>query len=376
MKEITYNLSEPIRVTLDRTTIKIYARGCEFTAEYPVRIEDVGQYLIDLMVWITFYDFGVNPKGNVNGTYMDIPPCLGQSAKPTGEKTMLMFSGGVDSTAVYLLHDPSEVVPVYCNRPYQPVYGYNQQKVIKAVGGLQIYTDFEKIREKYIGDHGFNIGIGYIAPCFPLMDVFECKYMTLGVVFEDHAFWYGEPFRFNGGMTKTQGESIAEICRGFGIEIVYASVGLSEVWTTRIVNGSHLKDLACSCCTEEMAGNLCKHCYKCFRKLGFVGEKIDLTNGYIHYLLKQKPLKMAASCVYGIQKGYFDDPYFSRYMEVDVSFLERYNDEMMQRFNTPEYYSKMITEFHRRGIEPQTPQDIENIHKFVEFINQNPLYEF
>jgi hypothetical protein len=146
------------------------------------------------------------------------------------------------------------------------------------------------------------------------------------------------------------------------------------------VNDSAYKNLACSCHHRIYEPNFCGHCYKCFRKLGTLGQQLDFKDKkikefIIHYL-KQRPLKMAASTVYGIQKARYNLPEFERYMGVDVSFCDRYNDNLTKQYNTPESYKMMVAKFKEIGIQKQTSKDLENINKFVEFIRNPKLYEF
>lgn len=378
MRKLIYEMKKnTATVILNDCRIDIHVRGRQFYAKYPVRVEDCEKYLIDLMMWVTFFDFGENRKGDFNGVTLDLP-CDVAEVKTDNDKIMIEYSGGVDSSAVYELLPKEKTIPVNCYRDYDHVYGSNQNRVIKAVGGIYIYTDFELIREMYINDRGYNIGIGYIAPCFPLINILKIKHITLGGVFEDQGFWYGTPFTFNSGCSITQSEVIGQILSTFDIHISLPPAGLSEVLTSKIVNNSPLKDLACSCHTETLDNNLCRHCYKCFRKLGFIGEQLDFNNvktrDYIYYMLSLRPLKMAASCVYGIQHGRYTIAEFQKYMDVDVSFCDRYNDEFLKRWNHPEIYDLVISKLKEMEIEPMNLDDIENIHKFVNFINKDGLY--
>jgi hypothetical protein len=92
------------------------------------------------------------------------------------------------------------------------------------------------------------------------------------------------------------------------------------------------------------------------------GQKIDL--GKIMPILKKKPLKMAASTIYGIQKAGYSGFHFDRFLDIDVSFCERVDVEMLNSTG-----GVLLP-----GHLPHTEQDKENIRTFVETINNDNLY--
>ncbi len=364
-----------VEVVLQGCSITIRVAGKMFFANYTVDIEDEQKYLFDLMVWILFYDCGENRRNK----YIDLPIAGLPEIENDNDKTLLCYSGGVDSTAIKVLFP--DCIPVNLYRSYDPDFNLSQMRILHNTRTMMVETDLELMREIYFpDDRGYNMGDGYIGLMFPLVNILKIKYITFGAIFDDMAFWYGDPFKFNSSSSEGRTDYIRLILSRLGINLVYLLAGVSEILSTRIVNDSAYKNLACSCHHRIYEPNFCGHCYKCFRKLGTLGQQLDFKDKkikefIIHYL-KQRPLKMAASTVYGIQKARYNLPEFERYMGVDVSFCDRYNDNLTKQYNTPESYKMMVAKFKEIGIQKQTSKDLENINKFVEFIRNPKLYEF
>lgn len=383
MKTYIYKLKQnTVTINVTDKRIDLNVCGKNYFADYPERIEDEPQYLFDLLIWILFYGFDENHTDKWGDYEIEIPEFIAKKTPtivPQHSKILLSYSGGVDSTAIYLAIKHLEPVLLNIYRSYEPVFNFNQQQVIQQTGCKYITTDFERIRLNYKGKaHGFNIGTGYMSMYFPLVNIYDIKYITFGTVFDDVGFWYGEPFKFN-GFNKNLGRNdfINHVLSLVNLQQVFLFAGISEVWTVKLANNSTLKDTVCSCHTEEMTSKLCLHCYKCFRKLGMVGQKIpykQVITDNIPHILTQKPLKMAASTIYGMQKGYRDEPDFQKYMDIDVSFLDRWCDAMQKRHNSPETYRLMAGIFEKLGIQKQTDEDERRIVKFVEQINNDGLY--
>jgi hypothetical protein len=280
----------------------------------------------------------------------------------------------VDSTAALLLYPG--IVPVYLTRSFRPEFDLSQMNAVDKAGALVVDTDFEMIYDVYRpGGYGYNMGDGYMAVMFPLVNKLKIRNITFGGIFDDVAFWYGEPFTFNTDLKPGRYNGIRNVLSCYAIGYVHILAGVSEVLTTRFVHHSAFRDVACSCHVPGLGSNHCRECYKCFRKLGILGQQIRITD-LILSVLKHKPLKMAASTIYGIQRAKYKNKCLKKYMDVDVSWLERYNDEQMRWYNTEQTYNEMVANLTERGIEKQTPEDIASIEKFVGFIRENSTYDF
>jgi 7-cyano-7-deazaguanine synthase in queuosine biosynthesis len=282
--------------------------------------------------------------------------------KPLPGKPIVSYSGGADSSA--LLH-VTKGLPVHIYRSYAQVYGTRQMRTVTEVGAMVIKTDFERIREMYGLRHGFSIGIGYAAMYMPLLPLLKTNTIALGVIFDDVAFNYSVPFSFNVNFEKSQMMKLITNLREFGIFIICPLAGYSEVLTTRIAASSGIKSVT-SCHT---LGNeqTCRMCYKCFRKQAILGAPLkwkEVKPVILPYLLK-RPLKMASSTIYAIQKSGYKDPYFSRFMDIDVSWLERVNPDFMKNLS-----GELLP-----GYQLQTFPDSLSIDDFVTRVNDPELYK-
>jgi hypothetical protein len=219
----------------------------------------------------------------------------------------------------------------------------------------------------YLGKQGFNVGIGYGALYLPILEILNCDTIYFGVVFDDLGFYYSKPFKFNGEIKNSNFHKINNILNDFGIKIRFPLAGYSEVLTTKIAEESEIKNFS-SCHTFGEKSN-CNVCYKCFRKQGIRGRKIDLTDKKIYEkitnTLKKEPLKMASSTIWAIQNVGYKGTFFSRYYDIDVSWCERVNS----------YYNDEFGVNHQPQFAFQTKDDIESINKFVDFINSEKLYK-
>lgn len=362
---IIYKLkNRKITVSINTNTFYISTNKYTYYARYPFDITYIPKHHIDLMVWILFYGYGENKIVNS----CEVPECYEQSIMDKfGDKEILCFSGGIDSTAVYLINNP---VPVFLKRNYDETYFKNQINICNKIKANIVENDMELIRKEYGLAQGFNIGCGYLALLIPFVFYYNARNISFGVVFDDLAFRYSEYLEYNDFSKWHKTKNMFKILKEYGINIVYPLSGLSEIYTTKIVNNSVLKDLA-SPCHVSMTGNYCKECFKCFRKLGVLEQQINISDK-IYNILSKKPLKMACSTVYGIQKAKYNIERLKRYNDIDVSFLDRYNKDIMKYFCDSE---KMQIKFKELGIEPQNENDKMLIDKFVKFINKDSFYE-
>lgn len=371
MRNILYKLNKcEVEVILDGITIKVRVGTNEFYANYPMNIEDVSKDLIDAMIWILFYDYGEFNAIKYKGRLIDRPPFYPKERK--NENTVISFSGGIDSTAILTSFEGK---PIHLLRDYDWTYSSKQMQIAKNIS-LVIPNDMERIRKLYGKSQGFNIGFGYIALILPLVDKMNIKRILFGVVFDDVGFYFGDPFEYNGEREYTNTSMMIDLLQGIGVDICYPFAGLSEVWTTKIVNESKYSGVATSC-HDKSIGNACRACYKCFRKQGILGKKIPINNKIIKYIINknlEKPVKMAASTIYGIQKAGYQGKQFEKFHDIDVSFLDRWNPKVAKIYNSPEMFLLVSKKMQEYGIEEMTPEDAERIKQFVKSINSQELY--
>ena len=359
--EKTINLSakkKRFKITLTSNKIILQTGSYSFFAEYPMLnketgfLTDVDEDLFLLMFWILLY----------NLDEVELPE---ERQIIKDGKTLVSFSGGADSTALVYM---TGGVPVHITRSYQPLYENRQIRACDNIGALRIITDFEKIREMYIGRHGFSIGVGYSAMFLPILGLLGCSSIAMGVVFDDLAFHYGDVFKFNNTFHNTGFYKIKSITEKYGIDIIVPLAGYSEILSIELAAKSGIKGY--SSCHSVGSDDACRDCYKCFRKEAIRNKPLDWNDinvrNRVMPFLQKKPLKMAASTVYAIQKAGYKDPIFDRYMDIDVSWCKRINKPITEQF------SKDII----HPYDWQTDEDIKNIHKFVDRMNEDKMYIF
>jgi hypothetical protein len=334
--------------------------GFEYTAKYPwikedYTLLDVNEKLFDLMMFVLLYKLDTIKLPEVESLVED---CY---------ENVVSYSGGVDSTAALYL---TGGVPIHIYRSFNENYENRQIRACDEVGALRVVTDFERVREVYGLRHGFNVGCGYASMYIPVLPILEANTIALGIVFDDLAFNYSDPFTYNQNFEKSGLFHISQVLSEYEIFITCPVAGLSEVLTVDIADRSGIKSF--SSCHTVGSDNSCLECYKCFRKEGIRGRKLDVDNPDIFKnlirILQKKPLKMAASTIYAIQKAGYTQPIFQRYMNIDVSWCERINEPITKMFN-----HGWILDFNNHEI--QTENDHDKIIEFVSMINDDKLYK-
>lgn len=346
--EITLEIYE-YKILIKLKSNEFYA-NYDFLKEYDKNLLDIDIVYFDLLVWLLFYnleEIEISKKIKINQT----------------GNAVVSYSGGVDSTALISLFGG---IPIHICRSYNEEYESRQIKACEFVDAKNIVTNFEQIRILYIGKQGFNVGSGYGALYFPVLEILNCDTIYFGVVFDDLGFYYSKPFKFNDNITNSSFHKINNFLNDFGIKIRFPLAGYSEVLTTKITEDSGIKNF--SSCHTFGEKNHCNVCYKCFRKQGIRGRKIDLTDKKIYNkitnTLKTEPLKMASSTIWAIQNVGYKGTFFSRYYDIDVSWCERINKYYNDEFGIP----------HDSKFNFQTDEDIRLIKEFVSFINNKKLY--
>lgn len=370
----TYKLRSCIvTVYLNGDTIEVEIHGEKFYATYPINIEDTEKDLIDAMIWILFQNY--NELDTIPYLWGEVeqPPVFSQ--KREYENSVLLYSGGMDSTAILQTFDTT---PIHLLRSYDPVYSMNQLTAAEKTQSLVIQNNMELIGKYFGKKQGFNIGFGYTSLILPLVDKYKIGKILFGVVYDDIGFYYGDPFVYNGELQRTKTGLIFDILRTAGIEICFPFAGLSEVWTTKIVDQGVYSSVATSCHTRTV-DNICRACFKCFRKQGILGKQLSIkhkaVNQMLDYVLHKKPLKMAASTIYGIQKAGYRGGWFDRFYDIDVGFLDRWNPATALIYNSNEMMKIIEQKMDKYDIKPQTQEDAGRIERFVETINNDKLYE-
>jgi hypothetical protein len=322
--------------------VLMHESGASFSADYS-KLGDMRQVpkkYYDIMMMFLLYrmDELIQPIEPIN---------------VNGNKTILTYSGGADSTAIV---NNFNCIPIHLHRNSSNDYDLTQEIAVKEVGGYIIPNDMENIRILYENKFGFKTYSGLIIPA---MYILGADTIIEGAIFDDVAFNYGKQFKYNAEANVSQRKLDHE---KLGIKYRYPLAGYSELLTTFMADQSNIKYSSC----HHVEKSPCRTCYKCFRKLGFKGIQLkDLSK--IEKIFKKFPLKMASSTIYAIQEAGYSGEIFDRFKYIDVSFCERVNKLMQQKYYDEEYILD--------GFEWQTEEDEQRIKNFVNVINDKKLYK-
>lgn len=392
-----------IVVTLDNNYFYVKLKDQTYYAKYDFNIEPIPDHYIDLMVYYIFYGFGENKTAKVKSVVKNFEnnPSFGNSYVEVdipyyedenqviedlsffditlypslGNNKLLMFSGGYDSTALKVVFP--EAIPIYLDREYDKVYGQNQQKIVTQVGAHKVINNIEQIRIQYVGKQGFNNGHGYTSLLIPYLFKYKANKIFAGVIFDDVAFGYppGQDLKF--GKCSINGGSLNPMnwLKRAGVYVEFPLAGTSELLTCKIVNSSPYKNTVSSCHVPT-SKKYCGKCYKCLRKLAFIGKPTEIQSQAIitgEKAIQKRPLKMAVSTVYGVQLIPTDNKVFRILKDFDVSFLDRFNEWYTLCFSSTETLEELKSSFKDLNIKPMTPSDSLKIKQFVHELN-NKLY--
>lgn len=389
-----------VKVTLDDDFFYVNVHGKTYYAKYDFNIESTPDHHVDLMVYYMFYGYGENKTAKVidhHYEYKSLTPSLGteyvevdvpsfelgdqiiDSPKlhpeplftESGTNKIIMYSGGYDSTCLKVLFP--ELPSVYLCRDYDPQYKKNQEEAIDHCGAHVVVNNIEKIREEYLGvdRHGFNVGNGYASLIIPYLTKYNANEIICGAVFDDVAFCYDKKVgdvMINLPSNNTSYTNAAHWSKRAGIKVSYPIAGLSEVWTSRIVNNSEYADKASSCHSLSDSNN-CGLCYKCLRKLPVINRSNRINSSVIRMGLRKletKPIKMAVSTVFGMQL--LDQ--FKHLRHIDMSFLEKFNYWYSEVYSDSDIASEVKRKVSELGVDLMSDEEYENILLALEQINK------
>lgn len=251
-----------------------------------------------------------------------------------GRRPGLAFSGGVDSTAAMCLM-PQRTVLFYGERAgfetqlkhdnANRFIDYLQNEIGRPV--IKIKSNHELIRTKDGKSPGFSTDYACAVGAILCADLFELDSIGTGMPLENSYFFHGQKFREfpEGWFWKHYSPLFANV----GLPIYQPVSGCSEVVNAIIVEKHGFAKYAQSC-LRASAGEVCGACWKCFRKNTLNGYEFIFSNE-IETFLSKRPLKMAISTLYMLQKingeEVFDEiiqrfPDLNKMLDTDLSWLE------------------------------------------------------
>ncbi len=296
----------------------------------------------------------------------DLPP------RPAGQsgKTLLCYSGGVDSTAALMLLPP-ETVPIYCRRPYDgyPLRGKRihlapfapiercLDRVGNVYGVVKVPSTFETIGLAGGTAHGFQDGYGYAVMACLLADFLDGGAVAFGSVMEQVFLGSGNNYTDIVKFPTAKWHFYRRLLRLAGLEFSLPTGGCSEVLTERIVAAGPLADYAVSCPLADAAGKPCGTCFKCFRKLRILNRPASEPTPSVLDTLAKRPLKSASSVVYACQRSGWWGAGLHEYRDVKLDFLERYHGYAVDNLLPAHLAGHVRGRFAELGVKPMDPED-------------------
>ena len=308
-------------------------------------------------------------------------PSILENWEPTrrpGIRPGLAFSAGVDSTAAMCLM-PDRTLLFYHERSgIDTIMNHGNANrfinhLIEEEGRpvIRVKSNHEIARTIGGKSPGFTTDYACAVHVILLADHFDLDSIATGMPLENSYLFHGQKFR-NFGETHFW-KKHSKIFEDIGLPIYQPVMGCSELVNRNIADAFGYGEFAQSC-LRAPAGTNCGRCWKCFRKNTLIGKPFTMSNEISTFLAK-KPLKMAASTIYSIQKlgekGLADEilsehEHIRELIDMDVTFLEGYYPPATELI--PDKYKK-VTE----NLLFQCVKRMKNIELFEEFEVQQSI---
>ena len=270
-----------------------------------------------------------------------------------GIRPGLAFSAGVDSTAAMCLmpdrtllfyHERAGIDSIMNHENANRFINYLIEDEGRPV--IRVKSNHEISRTLDGKTPGFTTDYACAVHVILLADHYDLDSIATGMPLENSYLFHGQTFR---NFEETHfWKKHSQLFDSIGLPIYQPVMGCSELVNRNIVDAFGYGELAQSCLRAPV-GTSCGSCWKCFRKNTLIGKPFTMSKE-ISTFLSKKPLKMAASTIYSIQKlkekGLAREilseyEHINQLINMDVSFLEGYYPPAIKL--VPEKYQK-ITE--------------------------------
>ena len=274
-----------------------------------------------------------------------------EPSRRPGIRPGLAFSAGVDSTAAMCLmpdrtllfyHERSGIKTIMNHENANRFINYLTEDEGRPV--IRVKSNHEISRTIGGKSPGFTTDYACAVHVILLADHYDLDSIATGMPLENSYLFHGQEFRdFKDTYFWTKH---AKLFEDIGLPIYQPVMGCSELVNRNIVDANGYGELAQSC-LRAPAGTTCGECWKCFRKNTLIGKPFTMSKEISTFLAK-KPLKMAASTIYSIQKlqenGLAEEilaqhDHIRELVDRDVSFLEGYYPPSIRLI--PEKYRKL-----------------------------------
>ena len=245
-------------------------------------------------------------------------------SRPYGKFPGLSFSGGIDSTACYILM-PKETVLLHHRRSYRSLLKHAGAdklfKHIRKTNGRIVHSipsNHEKIRTNWDKPNGFSTDLAAAVHLILLADHFDLRGIALGMPLDNTYLWHGHrkrDFATTGWWTKW-----SPLLSSIGLDLILPIAGISEASAVHIVQKEGLGHVVSSCLRTKHPG--CGRCWKCFHKNGMLGHSYNINAKEIQKFLNQRPVRTATHALWWVnEQNHWDQvPDLVHFKEVDFSW--------------------------------------------------------
>jgi len=251
-----------------------------------------------------------------------------EPTRPHGRFPGLSFSGGIDSTACYVLM-PKETVLVHHRRSFKSLLKHDGAdrlfKHIRRNDGRLVHSipsNHERIRTHWDKPNGFSTDLAAAVHLILLADYFDLKGIALGMPIDNTYLWHGYRKRDFGetGWWKKWAPLLSSI----GLDLILPIAGVSEATAVHIVQKSGLGGVVSSCLRAKHPG--CGRCWKCFHKNGMLGHPYDINANEIQTFLNQRPVRTSTHALWWVnEQNHWDQvPDLEYLKDVDFSWWTKH----------------------------------------------------
>lgn len=291
-------------------------------------------------------------------------------SRSKGWRPGLAFSGGVDSTACMELMPPETLLFYHqrdgfeSNLDHSNAFRFIDKLRSDGKQTVVVKSNHEQIRFDYGKSAGFSTDLAGAIHVILLADYFELGAVAMGMPLENSYLFHGHKGRnFN---ESSYWKTYSSILQKAGLDLLFPTVGASEIINQKIVESSAYDDYAESCLRSKQEGRVCGKCWKCFRKNSLKGKEVVI-QGEIEIFLQKRPLKQAISTLYAIQRLPKDQqdsikkkyPDLSLLLDDDYSMIERYFPLFVEII--PAQYRSKILEKIRAFAESMTEEECSQL---------------
>lgn len=297
----------PEESEIEGKKVKLGNKRCEFYMPEDFDFNTLHKDVLALVILLLIYPFtnktieltfGVSQhfadvvRNVVKKEIFPIDKQLSKHVVKEPSKTILAYSGGVDSTAALtILPEDTPIyfidrkIPQGVTSMYSKDAPYKACTTIREMGRVvyNIATDFEYVRDPV----GFPVDVACAIPGLLLSEYAHVNSVALGMIMETayrigHENYENYPDRWH---YKTWGSLFDAV----GIALNLPVAGISEVGTQQIVRNSPYKDIAQSC-MRAVGGIPCMKCMKCLRKrmLEKTLDKKEIPQDFLEVFFKNK----------------------------------------------------------------------------------------